>query len=250
MNARQKQILSIVMKQGTVSNTVLSTLCGVTPETIRKDLNDLESLKLLERIHGGARISGDYYCTDFDMRLHENYENKQRIAAYAASFIKNDDILFIDAGTTTYLIHNYIPGNISFHLITNSQYNINEYSHNTNVKVISVGGLFDPNTNAYSGDISQLALSQYNILSCFLSVAAISPRLGIMDTNSEHSRLIQIAKDKAKNCYILADSSKFNKIALINLCPLCSGDTVITDTGLNEDTRKELEAMGVNVYMV
>jgi len=248
MNSRQKKILGIVVKQGFITNNELSAACGVTPETIRKDLNHLESMNLLIRTHGGAKVSNDYYCTNFDARLQERYSAKKRIASLAATFVENNDILFIDAGTTTYLMHDQIKQNINFHVITNSQYNINEYSNNPNCKVISVGGFYDAVSNAYSGEVAQRALSYFNISKCFLSAAAISPSIGIMDTYPEQSLLSRIAKEKSAKTYVLADSSKFNKIALINLCPLLSGDNLITDSDLDEETARVLREMGVNVF--
>ena len=98
---RQKQTLELVRERGYVSIEELATLFVVTPQTIRRDINQLAELNLLRRYHGGAAYDSSIENTAYAMRADQMRDEKQRIAEAVAALIPDNASLFINIGTTT-----------------------------------------------------------------------------------------------------------------------------------------------------
>lgn len=245
---RRKNIVDIVKKDKNVSCLDLSRNFKVTPETIRRDLGFLSEKGLLIRTHGGASAIPDE-VPPINTRKLENLEAKKAIAAYAATLIADNDVVFLDAGTTTGLICDFLPAEKSIYLITTSFNCIADLINKENITLIGAGGLLRRETMAFVGTFAEQTIRSSAINKAFISALAVSTKFGIMDSNQDEANLNRIAIRNAKEVFLLVDSSKFNKIAYINVERLENITGIITDSNLDEKIRQELEDMHIMVVL-
>ena len=121
---RFNTILNLLEKKGAVTVQELSEVLGTSESTVRRDLNTLNEQGKLEKVHGGATLkkSDDGFVNtedDFVTKSHLHSQEKENIAKYAASLIKDDDFVYLDAGTTTEKLIKYLPENIKATFVTN-----------------------------------------------------------------------------------------------------------------------------------
>ena len=118
---RKKIILDLLQNTGTVSTRDITEACQASEITARRDLTELEEQGLLIRKHGGAiRSEAAFNLFSFDNRLKRNKERKIMVCQVAARHVQDDDIIFIDCGTTLYHLSSFIRHCKNLKVITNS----------------------------------------------------------------------------------------------------------------------------------
>ncbi|MGL4522874.1 MAG: DeoR/GlpR family DNA-binding transcription regulator, partial [Bacilli bacterium] len=139
---RKQMICEYVQSDGTVRVTQLSSTFGVTTETIRKDLEELELIGKLKKVHGGAvRVEQLKVEPSMQERIILRQKEKQKIAEIAASFIEENDMIFIDEGSTPLQMVPYLPRNFTITIITHS-FAVAQalHQHNHTHQVLFLGG--------------------------------------------------------------------------------------------------------------
>ncbi len=245
---RRNQIVDIVRKKNSVSCIELSKILNVTPETIRRDLTYLDEKGLLKRTHGGA-VASPEEISNSESRILENFDMKKAIAKKAAAFIEEKDVLFFDAGTTTFLLCENIPDDKELFVITNSKKCIDKLIEKEKINIISSGGLLRRKTMAFVGSSAEQTIHSHALKKAFISALAVSTEFGILDSHYDEAGINKIAISKAVETYLLVDSSKFNKIAYINVAPLDSVTAIITDNKLDDSIKEELRQLNINVII-
>ncbi|OCA87482.1 DeoR/GlpR family DNA-binding transcription regulator [Pseudobacillus wudalianchiensis] len=234
MSERYKVILRELDMKTRVSVIDLALKLNVTPETIRKDLSALEKEKKLRRIHGGAvKYVGVSNEPDFNHKVSLAHHQKQLIGEAAASFIKDGETIALDVGSTTLQIANSIKNVRNVSIVTNSlaaavTLNNRLEANLFSGKVIVIGGTSNPRQRSISGSITNQLLEQFYFDKAFISCGGIS-RNGICDFDVEKAAASSIMIKKAKQVYVVADSSKFNQSAFFHMDRLSSIDVVISD---------------------
>ena len=245
---RRAQIVNLVRKENNISCAALSDALNVTPETIRRDLTYLDEKGLLIRTHGGA-VAIQEELRSTELRLLENIEQKRLIAETASSLLTDNDVIYLDAGTTTQLICDYISSEKELYVITNSKKCIDKLVDKSKVTLISTGGILRRKTMAFTGSYAEQTIKSYTLNKAFISAMAVSTKFGIMDSHQDEANLNRIAIGNAKEIYLLADSSKFNKIAYINVASLENITAIITDDNLDGEIEKELHDKNIDVLI-
>ncbi len=230
---RQIQIAQIVEDKGSVTVNELMKIFQVSESTIRRDLTVLDKYRKLVKVHGGAiAINSAYYTRDDDFvkRKNLNRGEKVSIARYAASLIRPYDFVFIDAGSSTELMIDFImEKNVIF--VTNAVSHARKLTKK-GFKTYVLGGEFKEVTEAIVGEETVLSLSKYNFTKGFLGTNGISRKNGFTTPDLKEAQVKQEVMKRCKDRYILADSSKFNKISSITFLPF-SNATIIT-TAVND----------------
>ncbi len=211
---RLSKIIQRVNEQGSATAQELMEYLNASESTIRRDLNTLDAEGKIIKVHGGA-ISAN---TSFKMRDDEisdrriiNTEEKRLIAQYAASLIQKDDFVFIDAGTTTEFIIDYITEKNAVY-VTNAVSHACKLSH-MGCDVYLVGGRLKSATEAIVGAETLETLSKYNFTIGFWGTNGISKRTGFTTPDREEAGVKRISFRNCKKPYIVADSSKFDSIS-------------------------------------
>jgi len=246
---RRDRIFELIKNAKKVTSEELSKCFGVTEETIRKDLQYLSDKGLIIRTFGGAAIKEYGGERPLNQRMIQNYSEKKKIAAEAASLIHSGNLIVMDAGSTITLLAQYIEQNSDVVVITNSLETTNFLAKSEGITVICAGGKLRVKSMSFQGAQTENAIRSYNVQKAFISCAAVDLKRGIMDTNEGEVRVKNCMIEEADEVYLLADSSKINSIAHVTTCDLSKITAIVTDDGIDNDTVKEYERAGVKMII-
>ena len=227
---RLQEIERIVKEKGSASIPELMERMGISESTARRDLTLLDKQGRLQKVRGGAMITNDVYSTKEDTVLQKkdrNLEEKVKIAKYAASLIEPDDFVFIDAGTTTAYMIDYITQR-------NATYVTNAVLHARRLaaagfRVFLTGGELKGSTEALIGTEAVGALQRYHFVKGFFGVNGITLKCGFTTPDIHEASVKKAAVAQCRKCYILADSEKFNRVSPVTFAPFY-GAKIITDS--------------------
>ena len=168
---RQQKILQLLAQNNIVKLHELTDLLAASESTIRRDLQELENQKLLIRVHGGAKRIGQHIGFEADMQTKskENVNAKQMIAKLAATQIKKDDVIYLDAGSSTLELIPLLPTGTPLKVVTNSVKHASLLI-DLNIDTIILGGMIKLSTNATLGNTSLKQLQEFNFNKAFLGI--------------------------------------------------------------------------------
>lgn len=212
---RKALILDYINQNNAVSATELMKIFDASEATIRRDLTEMDRKGLISKVHGGAvsiqsQVKSDYNLSD---REEKNRDEKIAIAKYAASLVSNNDLIFIDAGTTTSYLIDYIEAtNITF--VTNAVGHAQKIA-SKGYPVYLAGGRMKSMTDAIVGGDAYEFISKYNFSIGFLGTNAVSKENGFMTPDTEEAKIKECAIMHTLSPYILCDHSKFDLTASV-----------------------------------
>jgi len=240
LEERKNKIMNLLKVNGKVTSKELSEQLHVSEVTIRSDLKRLEAEQLLKRVHGGAiKMKPELFDPRFQEQIAVDKEEKREIGKKAISFVDKNDVIFVDAGSSTlFFVEELVkapPLNIT--VVTNSLYVINEIVQYGDIRLIVLGGMFyKKSLNFLDLDMSPL-LTKYNVNQIFLGVNGLDEK-GIYSTSNIEARINKELYSTNAEIFILASSSKFFKRSLILINEWQGREKIITsDQNKNENER-------------
>lgn len=242
---RYKLILEKLEKESVVYLNDLVEYLNTSESTIRRDLTFLNSEGKLKKVHGGATLLEREFNTKDDyvaIRENLNMEDKKIIAKYAAALVKKDDFVYIDSGTTTNLMIDYLKEKNAVY-VTNG---INQAKKliSKGFRTYIIGGELKSSTEAIVGVEAINSLKKYNFTKGFFGTNGIYEYRGYTTPDMREALVKEEAIKRTRNPFILADKTKFNEISCITFAEL--DEAVIITTKL-EDTRYYDETKVVEV---
>lgn len=235
---RYEKILSILSKQGSVTVARLTELLGTSESTIRRDLAYLANAGKLNKVHGGATALNQEFIKledNIEEKLTKHTNEKAKIAEYAAMQIQDDDFVFIDAGTTTLLMTTYLK-NSKATFVTNGIDHAKQLAK-YGCKTIVLGGQLKQSTEAIIGIVAATNLQKYSFTKAFVGANGVSEKQGYTTPDTEEAMLKAVTIERSFATYVLADSSKFDKVSAVSFGSLDSA-CIITDRCTNEKIKK------------
>lgn len=227
---RYSEILKILQEKRAVTVIELTELLDTSESTIRRDLNALHELGKVKKVHGGATLpdrSFAAYEEDVSTKSQRNVEQKERIARYAAATVNDDDFVFIDAGTTTERMIDYLQSTRAT-FVTNGIVHAKKLIQR-GLRASIIGGQLKLSTEAVIGAEAVNNLKKYNFTKCFLGTNGISAEAGLSTPDIEEALIKTEAISKSFVSYVLADSSKFGKVSSVTYADL-SQACIVTDS--------------------
>lgn len=254
--ARQKEILALVQGGGAVEVNVLAERFQTSPITIRRDLIELHERGLLERTRGGA-VSGEviaegwarYETINYAERERENFREKRAIADLAAQLVSDRDCILVNGGTTSRHLAEALRGHHHLHVVTNGLTVAMEFARSQGAFVYLLPGVVDFKKMASVSRPAPGAFDDISVRAAFLGVHGISPSGGIGMLSPEEAAMNRAFIDAAQTVNVMVDSSKFSSQAIFRIAHLDKVTRVITDDGIQKDTRRALEKLGVEVLV-
>ncbi|WP_347549234.1 DeoR/GlpR family DNA-binding transcription regulator [Pseudalkalibacillus hwajinpoensis] len=220
-------ILQFLKEQETATVHVLSEVTGASVSTIRRDLLQLEEDSKLKRVHGGASLLHSKWTEpSLGEKSTQNLVQKAKIAAFAAELVKDGDCIFLDAGTTTQKIAEFLHGKEVI-VVTNG-YQVIESLLSEGITTYIVGGKFKARTGAMTGPKALESIETYRFDKCFIGINGIHDVLGYTTADPDEAIIKRTAIKLSRDPYILADSSKIGEAAFSKVADL-HGCTIITD---------------------
>ncbi|MFN3742311.1 MAG: DeoR/GlpR family DNA-binding transcription regulator [Anaerolineales bacterium] len=238
------------MHAKSVQVTELCARFGVSEMTIRRDLAQLERAGLVRRIHGGAiSARGRSYEPPFLTRVTTNLEAKQRIGLRAAELVNDGDSIALDVGTTTLEVARNLQRKRNLTVITNSLQIANILANQSGIRLIIAGGIVRPGELSIIGHIAEHTFQSFYVDKLFLGVGGISLEAGLTEFNLEDTLVKQAMVRTAKECIVVADSSKLNRVAFAHIVPLTDIHTLVTDTAADPQILQRLRELGIRIIL-
>lgn len=252
---RRRHILELLKTESFLTVEQVQQALGSSPATTRRDFAELADQMMVVRGHGGIHRIDDapvMGVVPYSRRQVTNPAGKERIAQKAAELLSPNDVVIIDGGTTTAPIARYISPLVR--IITNSlplASALNEpLSDKSPIPEVNVtGGYLYPKSEVLLGPQTVHALRQYHASWAFLGCHGITAE-AIHNSNAMVVDTQQETIKRAENVAVLADSSKFDKPAMVRLCDLAEIDVVITDKKPPAAIDSALRENGVRVIVV
>ncbi|NIK76158.1 DeoR/GlpR family transcriptional regulator of sugar metabolism [Paenibacillus castaneae] len=243
---RHRKIIEKLEQLGAVRVSELSEQFQVTEKTVREDLEKLEEKGLLKRTHGGAVTEQNGEDSLFPLQFpnSKHGQEKSAIASLALTCIEPNDIIALDAGSTTLEMAKRLP-NMPITVLTNDLLIIRELTAKDQVRLVIPGGY--RHNNLLIGAESQEWIRRLNVHKLFLSTTGIHLEYGLTIFTEELAKLKRLYIENAKTIYCLADHNKFNKGALITFAGLEEIDYIITDDGIDPEVAAKYEALPIQM---
>jgi DeoR family fructose operon transcriptional repressor len=249
---RKTRILEELRSNGSISTSELKRVLGLSEITIRRDLTKLESLGLVQRVHGGAvRVSsGSAMELSFFEKCKTNLDDKRRIGQRASEMVSMGDTLMLDAGTTTLQVAKHIKDKMGIHVVTNSIYILLELAEASTVEVSLTGGDLRKISRSLIGPLAVSSISAINVDKVFLGATGISIEQGLTSPNMIEAQTKSAMIHVAKNVILVADHTKFGKTTLGKFAKLEDIQMLITDKKAPSGMIRAIVKRGVEVVQV
>ena len=241
---RSKRISDIedyIYENKTVTLDQLCRVFDVSKNTIRRDLKEIISDGNFKKIYGGVTVKDNKDLLPFSERNISNLDAKKKIAAKAAELVEDSDVIFIDSGTTTIHMIDFIKEKKNLTIITNNLEVMIRVIPYENIKLISLSGELDRNTLSFTGDTASAVLKSYNISKAFMASAGISINGGVTNSSTKEYDIKSTAVKRSNSVYLLTSEDKFNLVAIMTYCTLDKLTGIVTDGRPPQDIIEYME---------
>lgn len=255
MLARQRQayILDRIREDGAVKVADLVRELNVSDMTVRRDLEALDSLGLLEKVHGGATTAADgpLFEPGFAVKSTLQQTEKNAIAAAAARLVEPGSAIALSAGTTTYALARRLAEVPGLTVVTNSVpvSDVMVRNGRPDQTVILTGGVRTP-SDALVGPFAVASIRTIHLDLIFMGVHGMDARTGFTTPNILEAETDRALVEAGRRLVVLADHTKWGVIGISSFARLDQADTLITDTGIGPEARVELAASVRDVVVV
>ena len=229
-NPRQLQLLTHVRQQRSASVEQLAEALGVTLQTVRRDVQRLAEQGLLTRFHGGVRVPGSTVENlAYQQREALNAEGKARIARAVAAQLPHGCSLILNIGTTTEAIARALMQHRGLRVITNNLNVAAILSGNPDCEVIVTGGVVRARDRGIVGEAAVDFIRQFRVDIALIGISGIEPDGTLRDFDYREVKVAQTIIEHAREVWLAADQSKFNRPAMVQLATLAQIDRLFTD---------------------
>lgn len=228
---RRNAIIARLNMDGKVIVTDLAREFEVTEETIRRDLEKLDSEGIAKKTYGGA-VANKSANVDLpsSVRKRANVELKQRIAEKIATMINDGDYIMVDASSTAMFVIQCIKHKKNITLITNSVEILYELADHSDWNILSTGGNLKPGALSLVGSTAEKMIRGFHVDLAICSSKGIDINMGITDSNEKDSLMKQAIFSSADKKILAIDSTKFDRITFTKVCDVTDVDIIVTDT--------------------
>jgi DeoR family glycerol-3-phosphate regulon repressor len=229
-NPRQAHLLEEVRAHGSVSVEALSEKFGVTLQTVRRDVALLAEAGLLARFHGGVRLpSSTTENIAYRQRQALQSDAKQRIARAVAGSVPAGSSLFINLGTTTEAVAHELLRHQGLRVITNSLNVAAILSDSADCEVIVAGGLVRALDRGVIGEATVEFIRQFRVDIGLIGISGIESDGSLRDFDFREVKVTQTIVEQSRQVWLVADHTKFNRPAMVEVARLDQMDRIFTD---------------------
>jgi DeoR family glycerol-3-phosphate regulon repressor len=244
--ARQSEILDLARASGRVTVEDLARRFDVTPQTVRKDLNDLCARRLMSRVHGGAVVASGVENLGYDARRFVAADEKRAIGQAAAALIGDDTSLFINVGTTTEQVAAALSEHRNLLVITNNLNVAMPMSRLSGINVIVAGGPVRAD-GAVVGSTAVDLIRQFKVDTAIIGTSAIDEDGALLDFDYREVQVAQAIMANARRVILVADASKFERSAPVRIAHLEQVHVFVTDRLVSPRLRELCRTQGIQL---
>ncbi|MBY6197253.1 DeoR/GlpR family transcriptional regulator [Vibrio hangzhouensis] len=226
---RHREILAMLSERGFLNTEEFVEVFGVSPQTIRRDLNDLAKQGLVTRHHGGASLHSSTENEAYSARKVSYQDEKNRIARELVKRIPNSSSLFIDIGTTTEAVATALLEHKDLKIVTNNINVANILRVKDDFTVIVAGGQIRNKDGGIIGEAAKEFIEQFRLDYGIIGISGIHEDGSLLDFDFSEVRIAQAIIACSGQTILAADSTKFNRGAMVNLGHISQVDAFYTD---------------------
>ena len=226
---RQIEIVDWLREKGRVSVEDLAAHFGVTPQTIRRDLNDLSAAQMVVRVHGGAMVASGVVNLAYEARKMIAGPHKKLIGEAAARLVPDHSSVFINIGTTTEEVARALNGHKGLLVITNNLHVATELFRNKAIEVFVLGGTVRQADGGIVGSQVVGQIGQFRVDLAIIGTSAIDADGTLLDFDIREVQASRAIIEHARKVVLVADSSKFARAAPVRVAHLGEIDLLVTD---------------------
>jgi DeoR/GlpR family transcriptional regulator of sugar metabolism len=242
---RHARIVALLNERQRLTTETFSAELGVSKETIRRDLIELELSGKLSRVHGGAIPQNVPIEASYVEREELHRPEKRSIARAAATLIAQGMSCFIDAGSTTHALAQVLLARTDLQIITNSVSIASELASNPGLDVVLLGGRIAQEMPATYGDQTVAEIGRYHLDLAIVSPVGIDARAGAMDYLWHEAAVARAMLEHARQRIVLADRSKLGQTSRMQICAASAVDMLVTDAAAGDKLVRQLQSGGV-----
>jgi DeoR family transcriptional regulator of aga operon len=247
---RLSQIVSAIIDAGSLDVETLAKRFIVSEATIRRDLELLESQRLVTRTRGGAATNAAFNDLPLNYKTAQELPEKQRIARQAMSLLVGARVIGMTGGTTVTELARLFMDAESMIVVTNALNIATNLLANPSLRVLVAGGEVRASSQETVGPMAEAFLSDYNVDVAFLGVDGVDPDAGCTNYDPVGARVNGILQQRARLTVVLADATKITRVALAQVCPMSDVDILITDDRAPREVIDRIRQGGCEVICV
>jgi DeoR/GlpR family transcriptional regulator of sugar metabolism len=243
---RQQMILDLLARQGQVIAKDFSQELGVSEDTIRRDMRELASRGMLQRVHGGA-LPASPAVADFAGRQRLAPDAKVAIGRAAALSVKRGQVVILDGGTTTLQLARHLPRNLEATVVTHSPTVAVELVNHPSIEVILLGGRLFKHSVVAVGAAAIEGVRGIRADTYFMGVTGIHPEAGLSTGDLEEAHVKRALSHAAADTVVLASAEKLNAASAYVIAPITEVSEIITEQSVPDVATSPFERLGIRV---
>ena len=257
---RLNALIELVSHRGELLIADAVDLLDASPATIRRDLTYLDEQRLVTRTRGGAMANATTFDLPLSLKSQRAADEKRRIGARAASLIPLGGVVAINGGTTVLEVARSLAlrpdlaehtgPDAALTVVTNAVNVAAELLVRPYLKVVVTGGVVRAHSFELYGPLADRSIDGLHMDTAILGVNGYDPVFGASAFSDAEASVNSRLAASARQVMIVADSTKIGTTAFARICPPSQVDVLITDSGLDPDTRAQIEAGGTTVHAV
>jgi len=253
---RLSLIQEILSKHNVITVKELSKELGMSEMTVRRDVDALKEIGAVDSFYGGISLRRDQngiittFSYDIDDEIVEKPNQKYRIAQKAASLIEPNDVILIDAGSTTSAMIDFLPSDSKNIVYCYALNILNGVCTKENLSVVTCGGYFYRNTRMFLSEEGIAQLRKTKINKAFMAARGVTKDEGVTTAETYEIEVKKAALAASEQKILLVDSSKFGKAWYAKYARLEDFDIVITDSDIEPQFALMVEDMGIKLFIV
>lgn len=224
---RKKEIIDYLSSADYRTLQDISEKFNISMNTARRDINDLAAENLVNKFYGGISLAKKKDST-FQTRIELHIEEKKKIAKYAASLLNDNDIIFIDSGSTTSLLPDYMNKEHHYSIVTNNIYVIVKVADVPNWDLISVGSRLKHSSCSLINVLDWEYLNSLNLNKAFLAATGLTLQAGATSPDNAETIIKTHMMKRSQKNFLLMDSSKFDHTSLRTFAVIEDFNEIIT----------------------
>lgn len=249
LSRRQQSILDLVDEHGFVSTEGLVDAFGVTPQTIRRDINDLCDRNLLTRFHGGAGKNISTENNPYTERKKLFPTSKTQIGRLVAGHIHDGASLFINIGTTTEAVMEALLDHKNLRIVTNNLNVARIAAENESFEVCVAGGIVRNRDGGIVGHSVTDYMAQFRLDFGIVGVSGIAEDGSLLDFDARETETAKVIFRNSERTLLVADHSKFGRRAMIRFGSFADIDALFTDVTPEDPYASAIHNEGTEVYV-
>lgn len=236
-----------VIDHGSVSLENIAQEFNISTNTVRRDILELLSRNNIKKVYGGVAVNTPLSPLPYITRTNDHMKSKDAIGRLAATFVEDQDTIYLDSGSTTPNIVKYLKDRKNITVITNNLMVMAECALYQNITLITLGGVYDSQMASFMGSIPLEALSRFSIRTVFLSATGVSICAGLTNSTYMEAEMKRAISKAGERCILVANEEKFGRAAAVKFYSFNDLYAIVTDRPPAQTYLETIEKFGIQL---